>query len=76
MDDGSKSRDSVYLNTQKFSLREQKFLQRKLKEDLEIKSTLNRDKTYYRLRISQKSVKRFKDLVVPYILPTFSYKIP
>jgi len=76
MDDDSKSRRSVYLNTQKFSLEEQKFLQEKLEKDLGIKSSLNRDKIYFRIRVKQESVERFENLVRPYILPSFSYKLP
>ena len=76
MDDGSRTRKSVYLNTQKFSSKEQKILQEKLEKDLGIKSSLNRDKIYYRIRVKQESLKRFKNLIRPYILPSFSYKLP
>lgn len=76
MGDGSKSWKSVYLNTQKFSSREQFFLQKRLRKDLGIKSTLNKDKIYFRLRIRLESMERFQELVRPYLLPSFSYKLP
>lgn len=76
MDDGSKSRNSVYLNTQKFLKSEQVYLQNKLEQDLGLKSTLNKDKKYYRLRIRTESMKIFKQLIKPYLLPSFNYKLP
>jgi len=75
MDDGSKSRSAYYLNTQQFSLCEQKILQMKLEKDMGIKSTLNRDKKYLRLRISTESAKYMTLIVEKYILPCFRYKL-
>lgn len=76
MDDGSKSRTSIYLNTQQFSLEEQKLLQKMLKEQWEIETTLNKDKHYWRIRIRAGSIKKFVSLIKPYLLPTFYYKLP
>lgn len=76
MDDGNRSRTSVYLNTQQFSLEEQKFLCRMLYEQWDIESTLNKDKHYWRIRIRVSSVKKFVDLIAPYLLPEFYYKLP
>ena len=75
MDDGSKSRKTVYFNTQQFSLGCQCELQQKL-AGLGIKCSLNRDKGYYRLWVSVSSMGRLKELVSPYLLPMFSYKLP
>lgn len=76
MDDGSKSRSSVYLNTQQFSKMEQMQLIDLLKKQFSIKSTLNRDKTYFRIRIRTRSVKRFIKLVERFVLKEFKYKFP
>lgn len=76
MDDGSKSRSSVYLNTQQFSLREQNLLQKLLYKQWGIETTLNKDKRYYRIRIKVKSIERFISLIKPYLLQEFYYKIP
>lgn len=76
MDDGSKSRTSVYLNTQQFSLEEQIILQKMLKEQWEIETTLNKDKHYHRIRIRVSSIEKFVVLIKPYLLPTFYYKLP
>lgn len=76
MDDGSKTRSSIYLNTQQFSKEEQNLLQEMLKKQWGIETTLNKDKQYFRIRIRFNSVKRFVDLIKPYLLPEFYYKLP
>ena len=76
MDDGSKSRSSIYLNTQQFSKEEQMLLQKMFKEQWGIETTLNKDKHYFRIRIRVSSVKKFVDLIKPYLLPEFYYKLP
>jgi len=76
MDDGSKSRSSVYLNTQQFTLEEVSSLIGFLDNQLGIKSTINKDKKYFRIRIRVGSIKRFIEIVDKYILPEFRYKLP
>ena len=76
MDDGCKSYRAIYLNTQKFSVAEQQKLSFILEKQFEIKTSLNRDKKYYRLRIAVSSVRRFLEIIKPYLLPMFCYKTP
>ena len=76
MDDGTKSYRAVYLNTQRFTMQNQKYLIELLRKQHQIKASLNRDKIYYRLRIVVESIGRFKSIIKPYILPMFSYKLP
>jgi hypothetical protein len=76
MDDGSRSRSSVYLNTQQYDETSQERLLRLLREQWGIQAALNRDKTYYRIRISVDGTKRFVKLVEPHLLPDFRYKLP
>lgn len=76
MDDGSRSRKAVYLNTQQFSLASQQRLIRYLRQQYGLKSTLNADKQYRRLRIAVESMPRFQKLVGTRILPSFQYKLP
>jgi hypothetical protein len=76
MDDGCKSYHAVYLNTQKFDVAEQCKLAGLLKDKFGIKTTLNKDKKYYRLRIAVSSVKKFLEIIKPYLLPMFCYKTP
>ena len=75
MDDGCKSRTSVYLNTQQFDLGSQLRLVRLLQQ-LGVDSTLNRDKSYFRIRIAVRSMTRFKQMVDPHMLEELRYKLP
>ena len=75
MDDGSKSRNSFYLNTQQFSLGDQLLLMNCLKRDLQIESSLNRDKQYFRIRIKTESACKCRKIISTYLLPCFKYKL-
>lgn len=76
MDDGSKSRSSVYLNTQQFSIKEQLELIDILFDQFGLLATLNKDKIYFRIRIRTESIKSFIKLTEKHILPEFRYKLP
>ena len=75
MDDGSKCRDSdIYLNTQQFSISDQKILLSKLR-DLHVSARLNKDKKYYRIRIMKQSVETFMKIIDSHIVPSMKYKL-
>ena len=75
MDDGSRSRSTdVYLNTQQFSVSDQKKLVRALKK-LGLEATLNKDKSYYRLRFLKHSLPKLRSLLTEGIIPSMRYKI-
>jgi LAGLIDADG DNA endonuclease family protein len=76
MDDGCRSRRAVYLNTQQFALADQVRLLNMLWEQWQLKATLNRDKSYYRIRLSVASTSRFATLIEAHLLPMFRYKLP
>jgi len=76
MDDGSRSRSAVYLNTQKFNDQSQKRLLGLLVEQWEIVAALNRDKTYHRIRVSVEGTARLASLIEPLLLPELRYKLP
>ncbi len=76
MDDGCKSYQALYLNTQQFDLVSQHRLIELLGNQWNVKATLNRDKHYSRIRIAVGSVVRFKGIIEPRILPQFAYKFP
>ena len=76
MDDGSKSRSAIYLNTQQFSVDEQKKLIFVLKDQFGLDSTLNKDKIYFRIRVRSESSKKMVKIIEKYILPNFRYKLP
>jgi recombination protein RecA len=76
MDDGSRSRRALYLNTQQFDVMCQQFLLWLLRDQWGICGALNRDKSYHRIRLSVGSSLRFVELISPHILPEFRYKLP
>jgi len=76
MDDGSKSRNTVYMNTQQFNIQEQKYLLSLLDKHFTIRATLNKDKSYFRIRIRTDSMKIFRDLTSPYIIESMRCKLP
>lgn len=75
MDDGSKSRSSYYLNTQQFDSEDQEFMIESLKRDFDIDARVNKDKIYSRLRVTTASSRLLEQLIFPYILPCFRYKL-
>ena len=74
MDDGSKSGDNIYLNSQQFSLKDQNKLLICLKK-FGISATLNKDKKYYRIRIINESVRGFMKIIKPHITNSMKYKL-
>ena len=75
MDDGSKCRESdIYLNTQQFSVEDQKVLLYKLRL-LGISARMNKDKNYFRIRILKPSIKTFMELISPHVVETMRYKL-
>ncbi len=75
MDDGTRIRSALYLNTQQFSFEEQIILQNILLRTFGLESHLNRDKQYLRIRVTTNSSLKMKAFIDPYILPTFQYKL-
>ena len=76
MDDGCKSYRAMYLNTQKFDRSEQHRLAELLDTQHGIKTSINKDKKYWRLRVAVGSVGMLKRLVKPHFLPSLTYKLP
>ncbi len=75
MDDGSKTRKhDVYLNTQQFSLRDQRRLLYNLRE-IGLRARLNKDKKYYRIRFLKESVPMLNKVIEQYIIPSMRYKL-
>src|SRR3989338_9104339 len=75
MDDGSRCRtDDIYLNTQQFSIEDQKRLVKALRK-LDLAATLNKDKQYYRLRFLKSSLPQLRTLLKDCIIPSMKYKI-
>ena len=79
MDDGSFTKD-ICLNTQGFSLTENRLLQQALGRCFGFKVSICKDNrktnTLYRLYIGAESRQDFFRIVSPYIHPIFEYKLP
>ena len=76
MDDGSKSRDALYLNTQSFTERDQLRLLEQLRVQHGLVGNLNRDGKYPRIRLNLKSSQALAEIIEPFVLPMFKYKLP
>lgn len=76
MDDGSTCRNSSYLNTQQFKYNDQSFLQRVLHDMFGLKSNLDRDKHYFRIRFTSESSQKLHKIVNSYVLSSMQYKFP
>jgi len=75
MDDGTRIRSALYLNTQQFNLQENLFLQKLLLDTFGLQSALNRDKQYFRIRFTTESSKSLRKLIEPYVIECMKYKL-
>src|SRR6266511_4800487 len=75
MDDGCRSRNAAYLNTQQYDRASQQRLLRFLRDQWGIGGTLNRDKSYYRVRLSVEGTRKFARLVEQHLLSELRYKL-
>ncbi|MBI3384675.1 hypothetical protein HY030_00600 [Candidatus Gottesmanbacteria bacterium] len=62
-------------NTEGSLTEEQEKLCLLLKEQQGILASLNKDKTYWRIRLKKESMLKFMDLIRKHVLPSFSYKL-
>lgn len=76
MDDGSRDKGQLRLNSQGFDRSENERLQWFLRAKLGIRTTLNRDKDRFRIRISDESMSDAVRLVKPHVVPSMLYKLP
>ena len=76
MDDGTKCGNQLRINSQCFSVEENRILQELLSAKLGIKTVLNKDKDMVRLRVLNESMPRLITLAKPYIIPSMLYKLP
>ena len=75
MDDGSKCGNSnYYLNTQQFSIADQRTLLNAL-EKMGLRASLNKDKKYYRIRFIYQSVAKLKAIIWAHVIPSMKYKL-
>ncbi len=77
MDDGYKRNDcnAFRLGTDSFLLEEQRLLQKVLLKNFGLETKVHKKGKYWNLYIPERESKKFVDLVRPYIIPIFAYKI-
>lgn len=77
MDDGYKRNDcnALRINTDGFNLKEQKLLQKCLKQNFGINTRLHRKGKTWNIYIPNNQAKKFCEMIKPYILPGLKYKI-
>jgi hypothetical protein len=75
MDDGSAEYAGLAFNTQCFTKTELALFQKHLKSHFDLKTTIRKNKKGWIVYIPKKEVAYFKQLVQPYILPEFKYKL-
>jgi hypothetical protein len=76
MDDGAQMRNSGYiLNTQNFSLKEQEILADALGRKFKFEVNIHKDREKYRLYITANSRDSLTNIIKPFILPSFEYKL-
>jgi len=75
MDDGSRCDNDYYFNTQRFDYFSQERLIQMLEEQYQIKSSLNRDKKYFRIRIKKESIEKLKEIISKYVISKMKYKL-
>jgi LAGLIDADG DNA endonuclease family len=81
MDDGSTYRKSngdtgtYILNSQSYTYSEQKRLVKALNSVFKLHANIHQDGKHYKLYIQAQSKDLFEDIISPYILPSFHYKL-
>lgn len=79
MDDGSADRSGYVLHTNSFKKEDVELLVRVLLENFNLVCSIhtanNKKKKPYMIYIKAESRERFKELVSPYIIPHFEYKL-
>ena len=76
MDDGSRDKGQLRLNSQGFDRTENERLQWFLRVKLGINTSLNRDKDRFRIRIAGDSMPALERLTRPHLIPSMLYKLP
>jgi len=75
MDDGCRDSQSMILNTQNFSLKENEELIKVLKKKFDLSFKVNKDRNKWRLRLEKQDFGKLRKLIDPYIIPSMKYKL-
>jgi len=75
MDDGSNTKESYTISTHCFSMDDQIRILAGLKEKFNIRATVTKDRTKFKIRIGKYEHVKFNSVIQPYIIPSMTYKI-
>jgi DNA-binding transcriptional regulator WhiA len=75
MDDGHKTKSGYILNIHSFSLEECSMLCNVLFEKFNLKTSIQKDRGFYRLYIAAESALLFKSLIEPHLVSCMNYKL-
>lgn len=75
MDDGYKFRNGFYISTESFSLSENEFLIKIFKNKFNLDCSIHSTTNGHRIYIFSSSREKFIDLIKPYFIPHFYYKL-
>lgn len=75
MDDGSNIQESFTLNTHCFSMEEQQKIVQFFQRNYDMRATIVKDRTKYKVAIGRSEYKRFTKIIEPFIIPSMIYKI-
>jgi hypothetical protein len=75
MDDGYKFRNGFYISTESFSLSENEFLIKILKNKFNLDCSIHSTTNGHRIYIFSSSREKFINLIKPYFIPHFYYKL-
>jgi hypothetical protein len=69
------AKPNITLNTKGFSYGCNFLLKKAIKETLDLEFNIQRQNNYWYLRLRAKDVDKFDELVSPFVLPSFNYKL-
>lgn len=78
MDDGqikSKKHKALMINSQCFSKKDLRLLQKVLFRSFQVETTLRKDKKGFRIYLLSKTIRNFIEVINPYVIPAMRYKM-
>lgn len=75
MDDGSNTQKSFTLSTHCFLMEEQKRIVQFFQQNYNIRTTIVKDRTKYKIAIGRYEYQRFTNIIKPFLIPSMVYKI-
>ena len=75
MDDGSNNGETCTISTHNFSWEEQNKIVRFFVERYDIRSSIQKDRTKFKVYMGRREYEKLKAVITPFIIPSMTYKI-